>query len=204
MAFHPRHITHHRVIFPQSHRHPTTRNPSSVNHFRPPHHHRPFHDIVQSPQLRGTREILVRHHSPMCDFISIAVPKKATDAASKRRGRYYAFLPHDNPTLKTQLPADYSAWVLTKGGCSCELCVSIGSVPRKASATLDVVLRDDATEILQEIVAGLDRVFVYVHHYRGDISTEQLPVISRERRKIEAFGAQTPFPRDSLIELTRR
>ena len=140
----------------------------------------------------------------MCDFISISVPKKATDAASKWRRRYYALLPHDNPALKKQLPADYSTWVLTKGGCSCDLCVSVGSPPRKASATLEVMLRDDACEILQEILAGLDRAFVYVHHYRGDISTEQLPVSSRERRKIDAFGAETQFHRDSLIELTRR
>ena len=35
MAFQLRHITHRRVLFPQSHRHPTTRNPSSGNHFRP-------------------------------------------------------------------------------------------------------------------------------------------------------------------------
>ena len=59
VAIQPRHITHHCVLFPIRHQHPTTRNPSSVNHFRPPRHHRPFHDILQSPQLRGTREILV-------------------------------------------------------------------------------------------------------------------------------------------------
>lgn len=140
----------------------------------------------------------------MCDFISIAVPKKATDAVSKWRRRYYALSPHDNPTLRTHLPPGYSTWVLTKGGCSCELCVSVGSPPRKASATFEVMLREDASEILQEIVAGFDRVFIYVHCYRGDISTEQLPVISRERRRVDAFGAQTPFGRDSLIELTRR
>ena len=35
IAFGPSHITHHRVLFPKSHRHPTTHNPSSVNHFRP-------------------------------------------------------------------------------------------------------------------------------------------------------------------------
>lgn len=140
----------------------------------------------------------------MCDFISIAVPKKATEAASKWRRRYYALSPHNNPTLKKQLPADYSTWVLTKGGCSCELCVSDGSTPHKSSATLDVTLRDDASEILQEIAGGLDRMFLYVHQYSGDISTERLPVVSGERRKIDAFGAQTQFRRDSLIEFTRR
>ena len=35
IAFGPSHITRHRVLFPKSHRHPTTHNPSSVNHFRP-------------------------------------------------------------------------------------------------------------------------------------------------------------------------
>lgn len=139
----------------------------------------------------------------MCDFISIAVPKKAADAVSKWRRRYYALSPHDNPTLQTQLPPGYSTWILTKGGCSCELCASIGSVHRKAQATLDVKLRDDAGEILQEICAGCDRVFVYVHWYRGDISTEPLPVLATERRKIGSFGPKTQFRRDSLIELTR-
>lgn len=140
----------------------------------------------------------------MCDFISIAVPKKGTDAAAKWRRRYYALSPHDNPTLRTQLPSDYSIWVLTKGGCSCELCISDGSVPHKASTALDVRLRDDASEILHEVASGLDRVFVYVHQYSGDISTERLPVVSRVRQKIDAFGTQTHFRRDSLIELTRQ
>jgi hypothetical protein len=152
----------------------------------------------------GWQSLGVRHQSPMCDFISIAVPKKATDSVSKWRRRYYALSPHNNPTLRTHLPLDYSTWLLTTGGCSCKLCVSVASPTRKSSGTLELMLRDDASEILQEVVAGLDRLFVYVHQYSGDVSTEQLPVVSRERRKIGAFGAQTPFHRDSIIELTRR
>ncbi len=140
----------------------------------------------------------------MCDFISISVPKSATDRISKWRRRYFALLPHDNPTLTQQLPAGYSTWVLTTGGCSCELCVSAGSVPHQGSATPDLTLRDDALEILREIAAGLDRVFLYVHQYSGDISTEQLPIVAKERRKINDFGAQSSFRQDSLIELTRR
>ena len=140
----------------------------------------------------------------MCDFISISVAKSATDRMSKWRRRYYALLPHDNPTLTQQLPAGYSTWVLTKGGCSCDLCVSAGSVPHQGSATPDLTLRDDANEILRELAAGLDRIFLYVHQYSGDISTEQLPIVAKERRKINDFGAQSSFRRDSLIELTTR
>jgi hypothetical protein len=140
----------------------------------------------------------------MCDFVSISVPKSATDRMSKWRRRYYALLPHDNPTLKQHLPAGYSTWVLTKGGCSCELCVSAGSVPHQVATTPDLTLRDDASEILRELAAGLDRIFLYVHQYAGDISTERLPIASKERRKINDFGAQSSFHRDSLIELTTR
>jgi hypothetical protein len=140
----------------------------------------------------------------MCDFISISVPKSATDRMSKWRRRYYALLPHDNPILTQQLPAGYSTWVLTKGGCSCELCVSAGSVPHQGSTTPDLTLRDDASEILRELAAGLDRIFLYVHQYAGDISTERLPIASKARRKINDFGAQSSFHRDSLIELTTR
>ncbi len=147
-----------------------------------------------------------RNHAPvlMCDFISISVPKSATDRMSKWRRRYYALSPHDNPTLKRQLPAGYSTWVLTKGGCSCDLCVSAGSVPHHGSTTPDLTLSADAMEIVHEITAGLDRVFLYVHQYAGDISKEQLPIASKERRKINDFGAQGSFRRDSLIELTTR
>lgn len=140
----------------------------------------------------------------MCDFISISVPKSATDRMSKWRRRYYALAPHDNPALKKRLPADYSAWVLVKGGCSCELCVSDGTVPHTDPTTPDLKLSDDAMEILRELAAGLDRVFLYVHQYRGDISTEPLPIVAKERRKMGAFGSQASFRRDSLIELTDR
>jgi hypothetical protein len=134
----------------------------------------------------------------MCDFLSIAVPKSAASAMSKWRRRYYALSPHDNPTLKRQLPPDYSAWVLTKGGCSCDLCI------RKTSAADGVLLSEDACNAIREFAAGFDRVFLCVHAYSGDISKERLPNLSRELRKLDAFGAHAPLHRDSLIELTRR
>jgi hypothetical protein len=84
------------------------------------------------------------------------------------------------------------------------LCVSAGSVPHQGSATPDLTLSDDANEILHELAAGLERIFLYVHQYSGDISTEQLPIVAKERRKINDFGAQSSFRRDSLIELTTR
>jgi hypothetical protein len=77
-------------------------------------------------------------------------------------------------------------------------------VPHQGSATPDLTLSDDANEILHELAAGLERIFLYVHQYSGDISTEQLPIVAKERRKINDFGAQSSFRRDSLIELTTR
>ncbi len=67
-----------------------------------------------------------------------------------------------------------------------------------------MVFRDDATQILQQIASRADRMFVYVHHYTGDISSEQLPPIQRERRKFETLRRGETFPRDTLIEFVKR
>ena len=136
----------------------------------------------------------------MCDFISIALPKQADDSAPVSR-RGYQLLPHDHPTLRQALPSDFSTWVLTTGGCSCEL-----SCAGKHQPTEDrsLAFRADATEILQQIASRADRMFVYVHHYSGDISSERLPPIRRERRKFETLTRGQTFHRDTLIEFVKR
>ena len=136
----------------------------------------------------------------MCDFISIAVPKRSDDSAPLSR-RGYQLFPHDIPALRQSLPPDFSTWVLTTGGCSCELSCAGKHQPAKDGS---LVFRDDATEIFQQIGSRSDRMFVYVHHYSGDISSEQLPPIRRERRKFETLTRGETFHRDTLIEFVKR
>ena len=136
----------------------------------------------------------------MCDFISIAVPKRKDDGAPLSR-RGFQILPHDHPTLKQSLPPDFSTWVLTTGGCSCAL--SSGG-KHKPAEDGSLLFRDDATEVLQQIASHAERMFVYVHHYIGDISSERLPPIRRERRKLETLTRGETFHRDTLIEFVKK
>ena len=136
----------------------------------------------------------------MCDFISIAVPKRTDDSAPLSR-RGYQILPHDSPALTQSLPDDFSTWVLTTGGCSCALSCAGKHQPAEDGS---LVFRDDATEIFQRIASRCDRMFVYVHHYSGDISSERLPPIRRERRKLETLTRGQAFYRDTLIEFVKR
>ena len=136
----------------------------------------------------------------MCDFISIAVPKRTDDSAPLSR-RGFQLLPHDSPALAQSLPSGFSTWALTTGGCSCALSIGGKHQPTEDGS---LVFRDDATEILQQIGSHCDRMFVYVHHYSGDISTERLPPIRRERRKLETLTRGETFHRDTLIEFVKR
>lgn len=136
----------------------------------------------------------------MCDFISIAVPKRKEDSTPLSR-RGFQLWPHDHPTLRQALPAGFSTWVLTTGGCSCELS-SAGK--HQSPEDSSFVFRDDAIEILQQIASSAERMFVYVHHYNGDISSEMLPPMRRERRKCETLMRGEVFRRDTLIELVKR
>lgn len=135
----------------------------------------------------------------MCDFISIAVPKRADDSAPLSR-RGYQLLPHNSVALRQSLPPGFSAWVLTTDGCSCTLCCGGNHQPADDGR---LVFRDDAAAILQQIGSLCDRMFVYVHHYAGDISTEGLATMRRERRKLETLTSTETFHRDTLIEFVR-
>lgn len=101
-----------------------------------------------------------------------------------------------------QLPHDYAAWVLTKGGCSCDLCENY-SFNEMIGVEGSVVLRADAIDIIRQLTAGLDKIFLYIHYYNGNISSEKLPVGRKICITLNALCTTEPFPRDTLIELSR-
>jgi hypothetical protein len=135
----------------------------------------------------------------MCDFISIAVPKRGDGSAPLSR-RGFALSPHNSPVLTQWLPPGFAAWILTTRGCSCAL--SCGGKHQPADDG-SLVFRDDATEILQQIGTRYGRMFVYVHQYGGDISTERLPLLRKEQRKLETLTRGQTFHRDTLIEFVK-
>ena len=142
----------------------------------------------------------------MCDFISIGLNGNLTPALRKWRRRGYALAEHDHPALRKALPPSHVPWLLTTGGCSCDFCGRPSESVQTRDAKRAIVLRDDAAEIIRELVA-LDSgsSFLYVHFYGGDISTEPLPIVKRSRRTPGSLTSPTdPIMRDELIELTTR
>lgn len=139
----------------------------------------------------------------MCDFISIAALKQTEAIMSRWRRRGYALDPLDNPDLRCQLPNDHLNWVLTTGGCSCELIERHDAGNQDAASETTFGFRRDAAEILHALSADLDRCFLLVHHYSGNVASEKLPTLSRARRKETDLKEQMVFERDTIYELTK-
>jgi hypothetical protein len=57
----------------------------------------------------------------MCFFLTIAVPAGCAGEFEAAIPRGLAALPCDNRSLQSQLPRDFSTFLLTSGGCSCDL-----------------------------------------------------------------------------------
>jgi hypothetical protein len=138
----------------------------------------------------------------MCDFVSIALPEAASNAAKAWRRRGFALTEHENPTLRRALPAGYTPYLLTTGACSCDLCVRH---PRAESTNRPddaIALRDDAAAIVRELATADAPSLLYVHFYSGNVATEKLPVMARRRRALDSLSAVgDPVLRDELNEL---
>jgi hypothetical protein len=84
------------------------------------------------------------------------------------------------------------------------LCLRPDSEEQAAADGECVALREDAVEIIQQIASSFDRVFLYIHQYRGDITSELLPALQKERRDPTALCVGKVIRRDTLMELTKR
>jgi len=104
------------------------------------------------------------------------------------------------------MSATHVPWLLTTGGCSCELCCRPPEPAQVADAERAIFLREDAAAIVQELASlHTGGAFLYVHFYSGDVSTEPLPILARTRRAPESLSSRTePIHRDELIEITSR
>ena len=129
----------------------------------------------------------------MCHFISIGVPARIGKQMATWRRRGFHLAEQQNASLLKALPPDYSSWLLTRGQCSCELCL------QPEAETKAVRLREDAAEIVRQFgTLHTGRTFLYIHWYTGDVSTEALPIDQRIRQR--NFSLAESLPLDTLIE----
>ena len=139
----------------------------------------------------------------MCDFISIGLPSRLAKSLGQWRRRRFALAEHRNQTLRQALPSTYLPWLLTSGGCSCELCCELPKPKQPPTPGRAFFLRYDAAEIVRELAAlHCGSSFLYVHFYSGDVSAEPLPIIGRTRMTPDSLSSHAaPILRDELIEL---
>ncbi len=104
----------------------------------------------------------------MCDFLTLALPSASKARLAAWRRRNYHLSPATNASIKVRLPAGYDQWVLTTGGCSCNLVKHLKETPNL------VGLRTDVPDLLEELLGEEGTGFMVVHVYSGDIETEAI------------------------------
>ena len=62
----------------------------------------------------------------MCYFISVAIPAAAEDTMRAHFGRGFGLIPCENRSVLAAMPTDYRVYVVTSGGCSCEMYAAPG------------------------------------------------------------------------------
>lgn len=95
----------------------------------------------------------------MCDFISLAFPENRCDFVRQWRRRGFALDEQHNASLRQVLPRGYTPFILTTGGCSCDLCRKHPRAGETSKPKDAIALRDDAALIIRELAPS----FLYVH-----------------------------------------
>jgi hypothetical protein len=137
----------------------------------------------------------------VCDFISIATRKALAREETVTAPRGFQLSSYANPNLLRHLPQDFELRALITGGCSCDLC---RRAKCEKGAPPSVILRADAVGIILNLTAKHFPLFLYVHFYSGDISTEHLPPLRLAKLKASRLQQREPIPYDTLIELTTK
>jgi hypothetical protein len=118
----------------------------------------------------------------MCYFATIAISSTASKnmVIPKRRG--FHLFPYQNTHLTKALPIGLSTLAFTSGGCSCNICKSIGV------DKISVSLSKDAVDFLKDISMSHGDLYFFIHWYSGDISTESLSPLSGPELSHDGIG----------------
>ncbi len=122
----------------------------------------------------------------MCYFATIAISPTASKQIGIPKRRGFHLLPYQNPYLAKALPNGFSTLAFTSGGCSCDICKPIGE------DKISVSLRADAADFLLDIIKSHGDLYLLIHWYSGDISTEILSLKIGEEVTLDQIGT-IPF-----------
>ena len=134
----------------------------------------------------------------MCDFLTIALPSASKARLAAWRRRNYDLSRCANQSIKARLPAGYDQWVLTTGGCSCDLVKHTKQTPDLVS------LRGDVPDILNELLGEQGKGFMVLHAYTGDVEAEAVSLSNAPSLMASALRSGEPqIKRDLLIPLVK-
>lgn len=130
----------------------------------------------------------------MCYFATIAIPSTTAKEIGIPKRRGFHVFPYQNPHLAKTLPAGHATLAFTSGGCSCDICKPMGE------DKISVSLRADAADFLRDITKSHGDLYLFIHWYSGDISTETLSPKSGTEVTLDQIGS-IPFHHDRWTKI---
>ena len=135
----------------------------------------------------------------MCHFLTIAVPSREVPQVPDSLRRDVHFSEHTNPSAKMHTPGDWTSFIATSGGCSCDFYRATNDPPdseskliskyqkkgwseakiqraissRSTAATQSSGLRDDIVDLVANLTNRFGQIRISLHWYSGDIETEK-------------------------------
>ena len=135
----------------------------------------------------------------MCDFLTISVPITAAPRLSTWQRQGFELSRSSDSSIQTHLPPGYEQWLLTSGGCSCDLVKHVKSTPGL------IALRADVPEILNELLGADGAGFILVRCYNGETVAGTSEVGAADSMTLAGFrhGSHC-FAYDQLIPVVRQ
>lgn len=135
----------------------------------------------------------------MCDFLTIIMPASSEPRMSKWKRQGFDLSKSCNSSIQRHLRPGYKQWVLTRGGCSCDLVKHAKLTPGL------LALRSDVPDVLDELLGGDRAGFILVHTYSEDIATEEFAVCQGQSITTAALrSSYYPLKCDQLIPVVRQ
>lgn len=162
----------------------------------------------------------------MCYFLTLSVKGKSTPPVPGRFRRHIHFREQKNPSIERLNPDDSRSFIVISGGCSCPLFRRLEETRDDESRDIEKYrkkgwseakiqrvlahrkepknpfsgIREDAVELIDELVSQFEKVRVSLHFYHGDLESEEFSladggILSNEdfRRRASQFESETTF-----------
>jgi hypothetical protein len=113
----------------------------------------------------------------MCYYVTLGLSDASVKQLGRPARRGMSISQYDHPRLRTKFSPGCSTWLLTSGGCSCDLFEATDGSDEARQETF----RPEPADFIESLVRIHGPVYLFVHFYsESDITAEKLKVASCE------------------------